>query len=205
MVHQRILGFSFAVVKLSPTLFSGVLEKANGHSDCDVELLDNFGTRDAFLQGVATRLMAESQTNEIAQGIYVESLVNELCVHLLRRYSAIGAVAEPSPRKLSRSKLQRTVEFIDANLSSDLTITTIAEMLCMSPSHFARSFKLSTGVAPHQFVLKRRIEFAAQLLRNSTRPIAFIAQQAGFSTASHFTATFARVVGETPRRFRRER
>jgi len=194
---------TFVILNLSPSLINGMLQ-ASGTPHRDVEILDNFGTRDLLIEGILIRLLEETQTNDIAQGIYVEALRNLLCVHLLRRYSTLKTLPDPATRKLSANKLKRAIEFIDSSLAQDLTVSSIAEVLCMSPSHFARSFRQAIGVAPHQFVLERRIALAKRLLRNSNRPISHIAQQTGFSTPSHFSGTFARIVGRTPRRYRND-
>src|SRR3989442_11921738 len=74
----------------------------------------------------------------------------------------------------------------------------------MSPYHFARLFKRSTGVPPHRFLVRRRIDAARALLAAQTAPIAEIAQLVGFRTPSHFTTTFRRVTGLTPSAYRSE-
>src|SRR2546425_8839080 len=74
----------------------------------------------------------------------------------------------------------------------------------MSPYHFARLFKRSTGVPPHRFLVRRRIDAARALLAAQTAPIAEIAQLVGFRTPSHFTTTFRRVTGMTPSAYRSE-
>jgi AraC-like DNA-binding protein len=72
----------------------------------------------------------------------------------------------------------------------------------MSPYHFARLFKRSTGVPPHRFVVRRRIDEARALLSAGTVPIAEIARLVGFRTTSHFATTFRRITGMTPGRYR---
>jgi AraC family transcriptional regulator len=73
----------------------------------------------------------------------------------------------------------------------------------VSPYHFARLFKHSTGLPPHQYVIACRVERAKELLRERDRlPLADVAAEVGFSSQSHFTRHFKRLVGVTPRRFR---
>ena len=74
----------------------------------------------------------------------------------------------------------------------------------MSPFHFSRLFKKSTGKSPYQFVLQRRIERAKKLLRNSTRSLADVGGELGFSHQSHFTSAFRKQVGATPGAYRKE-
>ena len=196
-------GCDFVVVNLSPLLFRKILGD-QGVAASRVDLLDNFGTRDARLQSLLLRLLEEFRTDEFANGIYVETLANQLAIQLLRRYSTLRELAEPRARMLSRSKLQRATDYIDDNLCSDLTVEVIAEALSMSSSHFARAFKQTTGLAPHHYVLKRRIEKAKSLLRETDQAIGEIAHQIGFATASHFSVAFQRYMALTPRQYRRD-
>jgi AraC family transcriptional regulator len=78
-----------------------------------------------------------------------------------------------------------------------------AEVAHLSPYHFARQFKAATGLAPHQFVITRRIEQAQHLLRTNGRlGLAEVAFRSGFANQSHFSLHFKRIAGVTPRRFR---
>jgi AraC-like DNA-binding protein len=70
--------------------------------------------------------------------------------------------------------------------------------------HFAAQFKAATGIRPHEYLLRRRIERAKELLAGSHTPLVEIALEVGFKTQAHFTTVFARIVGETPNAWRRE-
>jgi AraC family transcriptional regulator len=72
----------------------------------------------------------------------------------------------------------------------------------MSPYHFARLFQHSTGLPPHRFVVRARIDHAATLLPAPELSIARIAQVVGFRTPSHFSTVFRRTMGVTPRAYR---
>jgi AraC family transcriptional regulator len=103
----------------------------------------------------------------------------------------------PGPR------LKRVTEFIALHLDQDLTLAQLGAVACMSPFHFARLFKRSTGLPPHRFVVRARIDQARALLAGQRRlPIRRIAEVVGFRTVSHFTAVFHRVTGTTPRAYR---
>ncbi len=96
------------------------------------------------------------------------------------------------------------MDYVESNLASDLTLEEIARALAMSAGHFAPAFKNTTGVPPHRYVVERRIGKQAKLLlRESELPIGNLATLVGFSTHSHFCATFQKLVGESPRSFRR--
>ena len=99
-------------------------------------------------------------------------------------------------------RLRRVTEYIQQNLDKDLTLAELAAVVCMSPYHFARLFKGSTGVPPHRFVVRQRIARARGVLATPERSIAEISRLVGFRTASHFTTVFRRVTGITPRGYR---
>jgi AraC family transcriptional regulator len=104
---------------------------------------------------------------------------------------------------LSKHKLRAVIEYIHEHLDADLSLDHLAAVAHVSPYHFARLFKNSTGLPPHQYVIACRIERAKELLRQRDRlPIAEVATEVGFAHQSHFTRHFKRLVGVTPRRFR---
>ena len=104
--------------------------------------------------------------------------------------------------ELPAYRLRRVAQHIRENLQQELRLADLSAVVHMSPYHFARLFKRSTGVPPHQFLLRHRIEEARGLLAAQRVPIAEIARSVGFRTPSHFTTTFRRVTGMTPSAYR---
>jgi AraC-like DNA-binding protein len=99
--------------------------------------------------------------------------------------------------------LRRVREYIDSHLSEDLELGQLALTAGLSLHHFARAFKTSAGVPPHQFVLQRRLSLARDLLTSTDRPIADIAIAAGFSDQSHLARHFRQSFAVSPIAFRR--
>jgi len=99
-------------------------------------------------------------------------------------------------------RLRRVIEYIQQNLDKDLPLAELAALVCMSPYHFARLFKRSTGVPPHRFVIRQRIARASAILARPELSIAQISRLVGFRTASHFTTVFRHVTGITPKGYR---
>jgi AraC family transcriptional regulator len=110
---------------------------------------------------------------------------------------ARGAVAT-----LPWSRLRRVTEYIQEHLDQHLTLAQLAAVAYMSPFHFARLFKGSTGVAPHRFVVRKRIAHATTLLAAPGLSIARISRVVGFRTPSHFSTVFRRFTGSTPSAYR---
>ena len=99
-------------------------------------------------------------------------------------------------------RLRRVTEYIRQNLDKDLPLAKLATLVSMSPYHFARLFKCSTGMPPHRFVVRQRIARARAVLATEELSIAQISRMVGFRTPSHFTTVFRRVLGITPGAYR---
>jgi AraC family transcriptional regulator len=136
--------------------------------------------------------------------LVAESLANVLAVQLIRQVLAPRRLERGRDAALPRGKLRTVVEYIEAHLDAGLTLEQMAAAVHLSTYHFARQFKAATGVPPHQYVIARRIERAQQLLHpDRDLSLAEVAAIVGFSDQSQFSHHFKRVVGATPRQFRR--
>ena len=100
-------------------------------------------------------------------------------------------------------QLRRVCEFVDAHLDRDLALDDLAGLINLSGKHFSRAFRQSTGVPPHRWLIERRIDRARSLILNSNLSLAAISLACGFADQSHFTATFRRLTGVTPKAYRR--
>lgn len=121
--------------------------------------------------------------------------------HLLARHSTVTRVS-PVKGGLTPAALKRVDEFVRSHLGQPLTISDIAGIVGLSEFHFARMFKKSTGESPHAFVLRRRVDFAKQLLVSSRMGLMEIARACGYSSQSHFAVQFRTFTSVTPRRYR---
>jgi AraC family transcriptional regulator len=112
-------------------------------------------------------------------------------------------VFHPRVSGLSKWRLRRATEYMAANLSEPISLADIAAAVGLSRMHFAAQFRVATGLRPHEFLLRRRIEQAQKLLLTTRTPLVEIALDVGFKTQAHFTTVFARLVGETPNVWRK--
>ena len=150
--------------------------------------------------------IASTIGNEMRRGfldrILADALNTALAVQIMRRFVDPSAIALAPSNGLSRERLKRVQDYIEAHLDDRLTLTELAGVACLSPYHFSRSFKQATGVGLHHYVMQRRLERAKALMRRTTQPLALIALEAGFADQSHFATLFRRETGVTPGQFR---
>jgi AraC family transcriptional regulator len=121
---------------------------------------------------------------------------------MLEAHPATIGVADGPSGGLPACRLRRVTQYIQENLQRELRLAELSALVHMSPYHFARLFRRSTGVPPHKFLVRRRIDEARALLAAGTVPIAEISRLVGFGTPSHFTTTFRRITGMTPSAYR---
>ena len=102
-------------------------------------------------------------------------------------------------------RLKRAFVFIEAHLCGQVPLLALATCAGLSPMHFASQFRAATGVRPHEYVMRRKIEEVQLLLLTTRRTLIDIGTSFGFLTRSHFTTVFKRFVGEPPLRWQQRR
>jgi AraC family transcriptional regulator len=146
--------------------------------------------------------IARAMVDEAAQGCptgetYRQTMAMVLARYLVACYSNVRL--EPRRERLTPSKLKAVLDAIEAGLESPLRLDDLAQLAGVSVFHFARAFKASTGLAPHQHVLRRRVERAHDLILHARGlPLSEIAAQCGFSDQSHMGLALRRLFGVSP-------
>jgi AraC family transcriptional regulator len=158
-----------------------------------------------FINHVVRQIIQELSRESSAGRLLVETLGIALSAHLVHEYSAVDVrllSARGMDKPLDVRRLSRVLDFVRNNLDSDLTVAQMASIACMSVAHFSRSFRLATGLPPHQFVSQQRLDLAKRRLATEDIQIGEVALCAGFSSQANFTRAFRRAVGVTPAQFR---
>lgn len=189
-------------LSINPTLVEcAASELTNtGH----IEIAAQIGVHDPQIHHIGFALLAELESGCLAGRVYAESLTLALAVHLFKRYSLSGQPIREPAGGLPWRQLQQVTDYINDNLAAGMKLTDMAESLGMSPYYFARLFKQSTGMPPHQYVINCRIEQAKILLAENKLPIVEISYRVGCSSQSNFTALFRKHVGITPKAYREQ-
>lgn len=126
-----------------------------------------------------------------------------IMLHLLQRYTNIHWQQIPQIRSgLSPYALKQVKDYINQNLDQNITLSEMSAIVNLSEYHFARMFKISVGLAPHQYLMQSRLQYAAKLLHEKTLSIIEIAIKAGFNSASYFSQQFKNYYSVTPSVYR---
>jgi AraC family transcriptional regulator len=187
---------------LHPRLLADALEETAQRND--IELTEHWNLTDPNIMALLLAMQTDLDTGSPAGRLYGDSLAVALAVYLLQRYAVKPHVPKLYRGGLPRHRLKRVLDYIAANLSGDLTLAQLAAVAGMSPHYFSELFRHSTGSAPHQYVLLRRIDLAKERLRDSRRSVIEAGLDAGFQNPSHFARVFRKRVGISPSRFRAE-
>lgn len=160
------------------------------------------GIADPIVLGVASVLRRAHATGESLSDVASSSLAHLLAGHVLRRYGGVALEPRPRATRLPAQALASVHELVESELGTTLTIDRLAQAVHFSPFHFARAFKATVGMAPHEFVTSRRIDRARLLLVTSGDPVARVAARVGFQNLSHFRRVFRSHTGVLPSQLR---
>ncbi len=167
-----------------------------------VTIVPSLAVHDPLLHHIALVLQVALEGEGVAGQLYAKALADALVVHFLRRYAASRPSLGEVTGGLSPNKLRRTTAYIQEHLEQDLSLVTLAAVGQTSPAHFARLFRHTTGLSPHQYVITCRMEQAKRLLAETDMPLIEIGAQVGCADQSHFTALFRKHVALTPKAYR---
>jgi len=160
-------------------------------------------TRDTIVLSVAHVLRRACMTNLTLSSLEASSIAHLLAQRVLMiQFGVKHPRLSHAETQLSDTLIRELGEYIEENLVEDITLSDLAKVVHLSPFHFARCFKASTGLAPHQYVTARRIDLAKRLVMTSAAPVQEIAWSIGYDNLSHFRRQFAAQFGVVPRDLR---
>ena len=187
-------------VAIHPHLLTNALEET-AHR-VDIELVERWDLRDRHISMVVREMQADLADGCPAGKLYGESLANALAVYLQHRYAVWRRAPVVYKGGISRYRLKCVLDYIADNLEADLSLSQLSTIAGMSPHYFSELFKQSTGLSPHRYVLRQKIERAKEHLCNPRLTLIEAGFEVGFENPSHFARVFRKMVGVSPSHFR---
>jgi AraC family transcriptional regulator len=167
----------------------------------ETSLVSALTTNDHRLATLMLAMRDEVRDGCISGRLYAESISLALLAYLAGRY-ATPRPLDSCDKSLSRALKRRLVDYIRANLTGNISVTELAGLVQMSPSHFSRVFKASFGVTPYRFVMQERVEGAKVMLASTGLSASQVAIAFGFASQSHFVKVFRQFTGVTPKQYK---
>jgi AraC family transcriptional regulator len=190
------------VFYLPRAALDAIADEANAPPIRDLNYEPGAGVNDLTIFTLGNLLLPALRHPDQANPLFVDHVLLAVGVNIAQTYGGMRTMSQPVPGWLAPWQEQRAKEIIAANLGG-VPVAELARECELSRVHLARAFRRSAGVTPYQWLMERRIEVAKEKLRDKRLSLADVATECGFADQSHFTHYFTRLVGVTPRDWRR--
>jgi AraC family transcriptional regulator len=179
----------------------------DGSVDCSAQNIRyEYLESDPVIHRVTREIINELNNETSSGGLKIDALAVDLIAALASEHMETSPSRLPlafGKGLLDRQRLDRVLQFIEANLESDISVSDLADAACFSLFHFARAFNLAMGRPPHTYISERRLDRARHLLAYSDASLVDISLTCRFSGQANFTKAFKRAMGVSPGRYRR--
>jgi AraC family transcriptional regulator len=162
------------------------------------------GHDDTVIRHIGASLQEGLRRPDETNQLFIDHMMLALTAHVAQAYGGLHSVTESIRGGLAPWQAKRACEKLESDLGGKLSLEQIAAEFGLSVSHFSRAFRVSTGLPPHRWLLRQRVNAAKQLMTVRDLSLSEIAISAGFANQSHFTRVFSSVVGISPGMWRRE-
>jgi AraC-like DNA-binding protein len=168
----------------------------------DVSLNPQHLKNNVHLKHLMNKLMNTFIQDNKSKNALIDIMINELIIRLLQT-KAKHIILSEGKLDINKNRLAYIINYIEDNITEDLSVESLANKAYMSTSNFYRKFKDTFGVTPIDFLNTKRIERAKQLLRLTNEQINHIAQLCGYNSSCYFTRLFKNKTGMTPNQYRK--
>lgn len=193
----------FLLLTIEPSFFQKVADE----TELPPSLIPKLKLVDPLLLQLSQALRDDLAAGCPAGAIYGETLGRSLILQLLKTCTSVTppiTSAHLSSTGLASTTLKEIQDYIEVHLDREIRLEELAAIANLSPTYFCRRFKQSTGFAPHQYIIRRRVARAQQLLQQKKIPLVDVALRCGFGNQSLLNRHFKRITGLTPGSVRAE-
>jgi AraC family transcriptional regulator len=186
------------ILSLSP----GLMQMVADEFDFDLrrtEIKNRFQVRDLQLENIGWALKAEMESGYPCGNLYLDSLAVSVATRLLRCHSSASVEPEKQSGRLTGRRLKEALSYIEDNIAQDISLSDVAAVAGLSASHFKGLFRETVGLPVHQYLIRRRVERAKELLGEGELSISQIALEVGFAHQSHLAHHMRRLLGVSPK------
>jgi AraC family transcriptional regulator len=165
--------------------------------------LNGVPRKDMTVDALSRALLDADRIGGSSGQLYADCIGIAIIAKLLA--SANRTTERPKVSALARWRLKRAFDYFEAEIDKPISLAAVASSAGLTRMHFAAQFRAATGLRPHEYLLRRRIERAQEMLAETGMSLVDIALSVGFQTQSHFTSVFKRYAGQPPRAWRESR
>jgi len=192
---------TYLTLSVSPALLKRVAEELGLNPD-GIEIRNRFQVRDTQLEYIGWALKEEMGCDYPCGQLYLDSLAVAVSARLICSHSSKSVNLKRPDKRLSDRRLRQVFDYIEDNLTENISLGDLAAVVGLSVSHFKVLFREAVGISPHQYLIRRRVERAKNLLGEGKLSISQIATETGFAHQSHLAHHMHRVLGISPKALR---
>lgn len=190
------------VLSLPPAFLQAAVEELK-KPDQLFEVLNRFQARDPVLAALGTAVARELEDGCPSGGLYLDGIALAAASRLIACHSTVADSEARPAASLSGHRLKQVLALIEEQLAQDLSLQGIAAAVGLSSSHLTTLFRKAMGTPVYQYVVRRRVERAKELLQEGTLSVAEVALAVGFAHQSHMARHMVRTLGVRPSELRR--
>jgi AraC family transcriptional regulator len=195
--HETTTPMRVTYLYLTPSKF-------HNSSDADTACVPRVFFTDSVLWETALKLRNVLEGGKPESDHYLQALADVLFCELSRKGQGFVRASPVSRGALAGWQMRAVTSYIEEHLGEQISLVTLARLARLSQFHFCRAFKRSFGNPPHQYQLQRRIQRAKALLSDRKNSVTDVGLALGYAQTSSFTVAFRKIIGRTPREFRRD-
>ena len=185
----------YFLITIEPNVIHDLLQTGT------TSLSEQRGVQDKTLSQMMFRLRHELQTPSGPGKLLHQSLALCIAIHMVTNFITSGKRPFAPKGKFSSTQLATVIEYLDASVKKDISLTELGSLLNLSPYHFSHLFKNTLGISPHQFYLHLKIHRAMMAIQGTKSSLTGIAYEFGFSDQAHFSRMFKKIAGLSPRQY----